>query len=158
LLAFVLSFAAVFLLLLFVAIREVWSAIPYEAPAAVYFAALGIGFMFFAFSLIQQFTLLLGYPTYSLEVTLFALLIFSGIGSVLSAGAAGKRNRTLLGLRCAVALMVLCHRFGLGPLVHRFEGATLAARVGVAAAVMAPLGLCLGAFMPIGLSDGFGRY
>ena len=45
---------------------------------------LGMGFMLIEVSLIQMLTLLLGYPTYSLSVTLFGLLIFTGIGSLLS--------------------------------------------------------------------------
>src|SRR5213080_2250055 len=69
--------AALFLIAPLLAIRDVWRTIPYKGRAAVYFAALGVGFMFLEVSLIQRLTLFLGYPTYSLTVTLFAFLVRS---------------------------------------------------------------------------------
>jgi hypothetical protein len=75
------TFAAIFLLLPMLAIRRVWSEIPYKLDAGLYFAALGLGFMFIGACLIQYLTLFLGYPTYSLTVTLFSILISTGVGS-----------------------------------------------------------------------------
>ncbi len=49
-----------------------------------YFGALGAGFMLLEVALLQQFVLLLGHPVYSLTVTLFSLLLGTGIGSLLS--------------------------------------------------------------------------
>ena len=46
--------AAVFLLLPFVAMRKTWTALPRKATSALYFAALGLGFMFFEITLIQR--------------------------------------------------------------------------------------------------------
>jgi len=151
LLATVIVFAATFLLLPFVAMRDVWSRIPYKATAAVYFAALGLGFMFFEIVLIQKLTLFLGYPTYSLTVTLFALLLFTGIGSLLSASYSRQRNRALLALLGALTVLMLFYQFGIGAIVSRCVGAPLAVRVAITIACLAPLGLCLGALMPIGL-------
>ena len=152
LLAFVTAFAAVFLLLPLMAIRDTWKQIPHKTMAAVYFAAIGTGFMFFEVSLIQRFTLFLGYPTYSLTVTLFALLIFTGLGSLWSDRYRGRRNLALLALLAAVLALVLLYRFALGPVVDRCIGFALVTRVGLAILFMAPLGLCLGAFMPLGLA------
>lgn len=53
-------------------------------PFLVYFAGLGVGFIGIEVALIQKFTLLLGQPIYSIVVTLFAILIFTGVGSWLS--------------------------------------------------------------------------
>src|SRR5439155_351697 len=88
-------FAAVFLLAPLLAVQGVWSAIPHKGAAALYFAALGSGFMFLEVSLIQRLTLFLGYPTYSLTVTLFALLLTTGLGSLASERYATQRNRAL---------------------------------------------------------------
>src|SRR5262249_53444505 len=74
LLGVVVAFGAIFLLVPLAVERRLWADVPYKAHAAVYFAALGAGFMFLEVTLIQRFTLFLGYPTYSLSVTLFALL------------------------------------------------------------------------------------
>src|SRR5688500_18196055 len=49
-----------------------------------YFGALGAGFMLLEVALLQRFVLLLGHPVYSLTVTLFSLLLGTGIGSLVS--------------------------------------------------------------------------
>ena len=70
-----------------------------------YFGMLGAGFMLIEVALLQRFVLLLGHPVYSLTVTLFSVLLGTGIGSLVSrritstralradhpAGAAGDR-------------------------------------------------------------------
>src|SRR5712692_122948 len=48
------------------------------------FAGLGLGFIFIEIVLIQKLSVFLGGPAYSLALTLFALLVFSGLGSRLS--------------------------------------------------------------------------
>lgn len=146
-------FAALFLLLPLWAIRDVWRALPYKANALLTFAALGLGFMFFEIPLIQKLTLFLGYPTYSLTVTLFALLVFSGLGSLASERFAGRRNRALPLLLLALAGLTLFYQFGVAPLTGLLVAAPLALRVAVAAALLAPLGLCLGSFLPMGLAS-----
>src|SRR5262245_18600096 len=47
----------------------------------VYFGALGAGFMLIEVSVLQRFVLLLGHPVYSLTVTLFSLLLGTGLGA-----------------------------------------------------------------------------
>jgi len=145
------ALAAVFLLAPLLAGRALWRAIPCKLNAAVYFAALGLGFMFFEVTLIQRFTLFLGYPTYSLTVTLFALLVFTGYGSLLSERAVARRRLLLPLLLLALALLVGLYLFWLPQLMQRWVGAPLPVRISLAVAALAPLGLCLGAFMPLGL-------
>ena len=53
-------------------------------PALVYFAAIGFGYIIVELVLLVKLTLLLGHPTRSLTVTLFGLLLFSGLGALLS--------------------------------------------------------------------------
>ena len=91
-------FSAVFLLLPFVAIRRTWAKLPGKGRSALYFACLGLGFMFFEITLIQRLTLFLGYPTYSLTVVLFSFLFFAGLGSrwsgrLLKGGVRATRKR-----------------------------------------------------------------
>jgi hypothetical protein len=147
-------FAAVFLFLPLAAVRDVWSKIPGKPLAAVYFASLGLGFMFIEVCLIQKLTLVLGYPTYSLTVTLFSLLIFSGIGSLASEGMTRTygRDRTLATLLGTLAVLVVFYLFGLDAMEKFFAAAPFALRVLLAIVVLAPLGLCLGSFMPIGVA------
>jgi hypothetical protein len=144
-------FASVFLLLPLLAVRDIWGRIPHKRHAAVYFAALGLGFMFYEVCLIQKLTRFLGFPTYSLTVTLFSLLSFSGVGSLLSARYAFARRRALGWLLAGVLLLTPFYQFGLAPLTTALADAPLPARAALAALLVAPLGLCLGAFMPLGL-------
>jgi hypothetical protein len=102
--------AAVFLLAPLVTLRRVWREIPYKANTFVYFAALGVGFMLIEVSLIQRLTLFLGYPTHSLTVTLFALLISTGVGSLLTDRLAASWKRVL---PVYVAVLVLLVAFAL---------------------------------------------
>ena len=62
--------------------RRRWRDMPGKVAAGTYFAALGLGFMFFEISLIQRLTLFLGYPTYSLTVTLCAVLVSTALGAL----------------------------------------------------------------------------
>ncbi len=152
LLAFATVFAAVWLFLPFVVLGRAWRSLPYKTSTLLYFAALGVGFMQFEVSLIQMLTLFLGYPSYSLSVTLFGLLTASGLGSLASGAYRGKRDRALIVLLASLFVLMLFYRFGLEFLVHRFAGAALPLRCVLAILLITPLGLCLGAFMPLGLA------
>lgn len=146
-------FATVFLLLPFVAVHEVWSVLPRKGTSAFYFAALGLGFMFFEITLIQKLVLFLGYPTYSLTVTLASILIFTGVGALLSerfTDRAGAATRRLLP---AIVALTAAYMFLLPRLTDALLSWPLAARVVVAFVILAPLGVCLGMFMPLGIGS-----
>jgi MFS family permease len=144
-------FAAVFLLLPFVSIRKVWTAFPRKPRSALYFTALGLGFMFFEITLIQRLVLFLGYPTYSLTVTLASILIFTGVGALLTGRYGHRPGRVVPFLLAALAALTVFYQFGLPPLTDALLGWPLAGRVVTAFVMLAPLGICLGAFMPLGL-------
>ena len=147
---------AVFLLLPFVAVREVWSVLPRKRTSALYFAALGLGFMFFEITLIQKLVLFLGYPTYSLTVTLASILIFTGVGALLSERFASRVRAATRLLLPAIAALTAFYLFALPEITDALLAWPLAARVVVAFVVLAPLGVCLGMFMPLGIRNGGG--
>jgi hypothetical protein len=151
LLVLVTLFAALALLTPLLLRRALWRTIPHKAAAGVYFACLGLGFMFLEVTLIQRLTLFLGYPTYSLTVTLFALLVSTGVGSLASGRFVGGAGRPPAAAGVALTALVAFYLFGLGPLTAALGTAPFAARVATVTAVLFPLGLCLGVFMPVGL-------
>jgi spermidine synthase len=153
LLAFAVAFAAAMLLLPLRAAAGVWRELPYKTNASLYFLALGLAFMFFEIALIQRLTLFLGYPTWSVTVTLFGILVFTGIGSLVSERLLARRNRALFSLLAALVPITLWCQFGLGPATAAFESADAPARVALAVLFVAPVGLCLGCFMPLGLAS-----
>ncbi|MDB4433222.1 hypothetical protein N9166_00615 [bacterium] len=117
----------------------------------IYFLAVGLGFMFFEISLIQRFVLFLGYPTYSLSVTLFTLLVFLGWGSFLSRRWVGHERVALpVGVAAILALTVF-YMTGLTWVQNQFLASPIAIRVFVTVAVLAPLGLVMGMFFPLGI-------
>ncbi|HMG41078.1 MAG TPA: hypothetical protein VK611_07090 [Acidimicrobiales bacterium] len=120
-------------------------------PSLFYFAAIGMGFMLLETVLIQRFVLFLGFPTYALSVVLFALLIFTGIGSAISGRLAHTRRSLTAVLGGAVALIVVS-AFALQPLVRVLIDQPFSVRVLLTIVLLAPTGLILGMPMPIGLT------
>ena len=117
-----------------------------------YFGALGAGFMLFEVALLQRFVLLLGHPVYSLTVTLFSLLLGTGLGSFLSRVISDQRTRSLtrsaLG---AIVVVVLATRFALPWLIDAAIPWPLAARIVLAVAILVPIGILLGMALPGGM-------
>ena len=160
LLAIAIIYAAVFLLLPFAVQRrrnrraeEATTAAPARGASAVYFASLGLGFMLIEITMIQRLTLLLGYPTYSLTVTLASILVATGVGALLSPRLAGRVRQPLLVLWVMLGLFAVFYQFGLDGLTDALLPSGLAVRVLAAVVVLAPVGLCLGMFMPLGLTE-----
>jgi len=115
-----------------------------------FFALIGFGFLVLEVVLIQRFVLFLGFPTYALSVVLFALLLFTGVGSFLSGRTTDPRHALIGALAAAVALIAAA-AIGLAPLLRALIELPFPARVAVAIAVIAPFGISLGMAMPIGL-------
>lgn len=144
--------AAMFLLVPFFRIREEWRRLPKKCASAVYFAMLGFGFIFFEVTMIQLLNLFLGYPTYSLTVSLMSLLVFAGIGAFLSPRINQVRHATMIGAILLVGLTVF-YVWGLRPLTNGLLGWPLPGRIALAFILLAPLGLLLGTFMPRGIAQ-----
>jgi hypothetical protein len=151
LLFFAIAYAAIFLLLPFVAVRKQWTALPAKGISAVYFACLGLGFMFFEITMIQRLTRFLGYPTYSLTVTLASILVFTGLGALWSGRLADRGPRVVWSLVGVLAVLTVFYQLFLDNITDGLLDQSLAVRVIVSLLVLAPLGLCLGMFMPLGL-------
>jgi hypothetical protein len=111
-----------------------------------YFGSLGLGFILVEVVLSQKFILYLGNPLYSLAVVLFSVLIFSGIGSALS-NKVGDARRALT----VVIGIAIVYPFLLDPIFNATLGLETAGRIGVAVALLAPLGLVLGMPFPLGV-------
>jgi hypothetical protein len=125
--------------------------------ALIYFAAIGVGFLVLEIALIQRFVLFLGFPTYALSVVLFALLVFTGIGSQLSTRFRIARPALLTALSIAV-LLILGSAYALQPILRGLIELPFSARVAVAVALLAPFGVVMGMAMPIGLRRFQGLY
>ena len=155
LLVIAVAYAAVFLLLPFAIQRrrKRVAAQPARGTAALYFASIGLGFMLIEITMIQRLTLLLGYPTYSLTVTLASILVSTGVGALLSPRLASRTDHPLVVLWVVLGALTLFYQFGLDALTDALLPSGLAVRVAAAIIVLVPMGVCLGMFMPLGLTQ-----
>jgi len=117
-----------------------------------YFGALGAGFMLLEVALLQRFVLLLGHPVYSLTVTLFSLLLGTGLGSLVSRRVAPGRVHTVTIRALAGIAIVACGAaLGLARLVDVGVAWTLPGRIAFAVMLVVPAGFLLGMPMPGGM-------
>jgi hypothetical protein len=115
------------------------------AASVGYFACLGLGFITVELVLLQNLTLLLGHPIFTLSILLFSLLLAGGFGSAMSRHVRGRRAClivTALGVIWAVVLPRL---------VPVLLPLPLAARVAIAILIILPIGLAMGIPFPRGL-------
>jgi hypothetical protein len=122
------------------------------ARSTLFFLALGLGFMLVEIPLIQKLILPLGYPTLSLSIILFSLLLGGGAGAAFSQRFEGEALRAHA-QKCALGVAVGAALFALfsGALAAMMLSMPLAARCVLAAIVLLPLGWLLGTPFPSGL-------
>jgi hypothetical protein len=117
-----------------------------------YFACLGGAFMLIEVALLQRFVLLLGHPVYSLTVTLFSLLLGTGLGSALSRRIADADVRRWAAIACvAVAVVALLWGNALPSIVQAAIAWPLPVRIALAVALMTPAGMVMGVPLPAGV-------
>jgi hypothetical protein len=117
-----------------------------------YFGALGAGFMLLEVALLQRFVLLLGHPVYSLTVTLFSLLLGTGIGSLISRRIEAPRVRDVTSYALgAIVAAALAAAAALPLLVDVGIPWALPLRIAFAIALILPLGILLGMPLPGGM-------
>jgi hypothetical protein len=117
----------------------------------LYFACIGLGFMLVQIALLQRFSIFLGHPTYTLSITLFAMILFAGIGSYLSDLLAPITARTERMLPVAAAAAIAAVALIVQPVTEGTIQADLWFRIVVAVGLLAPVSTLLGFFFPTGL-------
>lgn len=157
LIAIAMFVAGLFLWLPFVVTRRRGGAAADDSPVAgrgrmfAYFASIGLGFMFVEISMIQRFSLLLGYPTLSLSVSLFTLLLATALGARFS-GRVGARPA--VGLPAAVAalfVVTLVYLVVSDPITNVALAWSEPWRITLVIAMLMPVGVALGVFLPAGI-------
>ncbi len=111
----------------------------------LYFAALGLAFLFVEVPLAQHFILILGKPVTALAVVLFSLLLFSGFGSWTS------RRWSLVVALGILVLMVAVYPFLLNHLSDFALNWSPWARFTITILALAPLGFLMGIPFAAGL-------
>ena len=119
-----------------------------RAPGAMlgYFGLLGLGYLCVEIPLLQRFILFLGHPAYAMATVLFALLLSSGLGSLLS------RRVSLRLVLILLPVLVGAYAVGLPVLFDATLAAPLGSRLIIAVAALFPPGLLMGTPFPKGLA------
>ncbi|NIM18694.1 MAG: hypothetical protein GTO51_00365 [Candidatus Latescibacteria bacterium] len=123
----------------------------YVGRFLIYFCGLGIGFITIEIALMQKLVLFLGHPLYSITVTLFSILVFTGLGSMISGRwfrAPGRRAALV-----PIALAVLLGLFILfaSRMTSTFVALPLIPRILIAVGTLAPIALVLGVPFAFGI-------
>jgi hypothetical protein len=112
----------------------------------LYFACLGLAFLFVEIPLAQRFILVLDQPVTALAIVLFAILLFSGLGSL-----SVRRLSLTRGMIALIALIILFPIF-LDPLSAFALILPEWGRIALAVLAIAPLGFLMGLPFAGGLS------
>jgi hypothetical protein len=121
------------------------------AADAIFFAAIGLGYILVEVSQLERLTVVLGHPTLGLVVVLFALLLSSGIGSF----AVGRWPMGSGVARAAPIMLAPLVLFVFGVLTPKAIPSiwplATAWRIAIAVAVLTPIGFAMGMVFPRGL-------
>jgi hypothetical protein len=117
----------------------------------IYFSCLGTGFMFMEISFIQKYVLFLGYPAYAFAITLFSLLLFSGVGSYSTGRLTGQPEVIIKKIVIILMIILIAYTILLDMLFNFFIGYNFTIKVFITILSQMPLGLLLGMFFPLGI-------
>ncbi len=125
----------------------------------LYFAFIGLGFIVLEIGLLVKFSLFLGHPVRSLTVTLFSLLLFSGLGSRASQRifettslTKGTLPRRAMAPFVGIILLAVLAAYFLSALLSSWMGLALGLRVSLSILLIAPLGFLMGMPLPFGMT------
>jgi len=117
----------------------------------MYFVAIGIGFMMVEIAMLQQLSILLGHPVYSLVVVLAGLIVLAGLGSLMSERLK-LRSRLQSGIPALSAgAAVLVYVLYVVAVVHNAAPLGLGWRIAISLGWIAPSGLLMGMCVPTGM-------
>lgn len=123
-------------------------------PSLLYFGGIGLGFMLVELALIQRYIIFLGHPSYAISIVLFTLLMFGGIGSMLTEkfGHAQLRRNTKVALVLVIAGILLTAWIA-PSLLKTMAAQSRVARFSASIALIAPLALFMGMIYPLGVRE-----
>ena len=125
-----------------------------QAPLAggiTYFIAIGLGFIFVEMAMMQQLSIFLGHPIYSLVVVLAGLILSMGIGSLVSDRLSLCSNGVSRMPALIVAVSLLLYSAAVLRVIHGFVADLLWQRALLSLALIVPCGFLMGFCFPVGL-------
>jgi predicted membrane-bound spermidine synthase len=121
-----------------------------KSATLLYFGALGLGYMFAEIILIQRFVLYFGQPVYAVAAVISAMMLFSGIGSLLSQKLEPS-NAVIRRIAVAVAIMLLLFVFILTPLLQTTIAFSSIIKISISLGAIGLPAFVMGMLFPLGI-------
>jgi spermidine synthase len=116
-----------------------------------YFAAIGVGYMLVEIVLIQKFILFLGDPMYSVSVVVAGMLVWSGVGSLVSGRLKDRASVVLPRIMLLLLLILAVSLLFLSDLLRALLPLDIPIRFLLALLLLAPPAFLMGFPFPLGL-------
>ena len=115
---------------------------------ALYFAALGMGFILIELALLQKLILLLGNPTMTFAILLFTVLVASGIGSFTSTRLVKGNTRNVTFLIAGVISFGLFYVATIPDVIYLTISESFEVKALVSVGLLFPIGFLMGMPLP----------
>jgi hypothetical protein len=146
----ILIFGIIFIMLPLLYERRSRSIGKISANMAVYFIAIGIGFMLVEISFMQRLGIFLGHPIYGLTVVLFSLLLSCGIGSYLTKHI---NTNTKIRLSFSALIFLIFVLLNAVPLIIKTATSSLMPiKIVLSILILTSIGIFMGMPFPIGMN------
>jgi hypothetical protein len=123
---------------------------PHFRAAVLYFGLIGTGFMMVQIPYIQRFSVYLGHPTYAVVVILFSMILFAGVGSLLSERLP-LRPIVVLGVPALISVALAVSLLAMQTVTRTTVIYSLPTRCLIVLAFAAPVSLLMGCCFPLGM-------
>src|SRR5580704_5756972 len=132
--------------------RAVFSRSPGKALTVLYFACLGAGYIMVEVGLIAHFVMALGNPTISASVLITGMLVFSGLGALISERALPYMRTVMPILFVAVGVILILYGLYLGRALDAIGEIAYPDRLVVCFLLIAPPAFLMGFPMPVAMT------
>lgn len=120
----------------------------------IYFACLGLAYMFIEIYLISKLVFFLGDPIFSTSIVITAMLILSGLGSLYSSNFKKRDKKKNLRIAAIItASTAVLYILVLPMILRALLGWPLIIKMVISLIMIAPAAFCMGMFFPTGLSS-----
>jgi predicted membrane-bound spermidine synthase len=140
-------------LVLVLPFRKALSSAPksFIRAGTVYFALIGLGFMFIEITLMQMMSMFLGHPVYGLGVVLFSMILSTGVGSFASEGLLLNNRKRLISWSLLLAGYLVLVAVSVMPLMRAFMETDFIWRLSFCLLMIFPAGFMMGFAFPTGM-------
>ena len=132
--------------------RSIFSKTPGKLGTIIYFACLGLGYIMTEVGLISKFVLALANPTISAAALLSGILVFSGLGSLVSERFIATARKILPCILSAIAVLLFTGSIFADPVLDWIGGLNYGWRLVLGMLLVAPAAFLMGFPMPIAMT------